>query len=290
MKSGNPVNPWISRHNWEMGRTPLSSPETVRAVVRQMLDGAGVAAPITPMLFRRIVSTRRVRELLGGGDPSWIGRQVRAVEAEVISESTARYTVSGLPDQVADSMRLLWLMALEAARGEFVDAQASATEAVARAATERDNANALTAMLRTELQDWQKQARELDVRIGQREAELAETRGRISEESERARLAEARLAESLRAREAARQKYDEELATVRREYAGLSRQLLNATDEFRQSLAARQAALQPEVQSLRRRLSQVTEQYRRLLEAGAASATPVSADSASRSTQNPPAG
>lgn len=268
----------------------MSSPETVRAVVRQMLDGAGVAAPITPMLFRRIVSTRRVRELLGGGDPSWIGRQVRAVEAEVISESTARYTVSGLPDQVADSMRSLWLMALEAARGEFADAQASATEAVARAATERDNANALTAMLRTELQDWQKQARELDVRLGQREAELAETRGRISEESERARLAEARLAESLRASEAARQKYDEELATVRREYAGLSRQLLNATDEFRQSLAARQAALQPEVQSLRRRLSQVTEQYRRLLEAGAASATPVSADSASRSTQNPPAG
>ncbi|MFX1737970.1 DNA-binding protein [Paraburkholderia sp. A1RI_3L] len=290
MKSGNPVNPAISRHNEKMGRTPLNTLETVRAVVRQMLDGAGVAAPVTPALFRRIVTTRRIREELGGGDPAWIGRQVRAVEAEVISESTARYTVSGLPAPVADSMRGLWLMALEAARGQFADAQASATEAVARAATERDNANALTAMLRAELQDWQKQARELDVRIGQREAELAETRGRISEESERARLAEARLAESLRASEAARQKYDEELATVRREYAGLSRQLFIATDQLRQSLADRQAAVQPELESLRRQLAQVTAKYEKLARAGAGVATLNPGGSPSVGTQDPPAG
>lgn len=273
-----------------MGRTPLNSPQSVRDTVRRMLDAAGVTAPITPQVFRRIVSTRRVREELGGGDPSWVGRQVRMIEAELISQSAARYTAGGLPDPVADSMRSLWLMALEAARGEFADAQASAAAAVARAAAERDNANALSSMLRTELDDWQKQARELDVRIGQREAELAEARGRVSEESERGRLAEARVAELLRASEAARQKHDGELNAVRREYAGLSRQLLNAADEFRRSLAARQAAVQPEVESLRRRLARVTENYEKLARAGAAAAPQGPGSSASAATQDPPAG
>lgn len=276
----------ISRHNEGMGRTPLNSPQSVRETVRRMLDAAGVGTPITPALFRRIVTTRRVREELGGGDPSWVGRQVRMIEAELISQSTARYTASGLPDQVADSMRSLWLMALEAARREFADAQASAAEAVARAAAERDNANALTSMLRTELDDWQKQARERDVQIGQREAELAEVRRRLAEQTDRARLAEARLAESSRASEEARRQHDEQLAAVRRDYAGLSRQLLTTTDEFRQSLAARQAAVQPEVQSLRRRLAEVTENYEKLVRTGAAAG----GGSPSAGTQNPPAG
>ncbi|MEX3949879.1 DNA-binding protein [Paraburkholderia sp. EG287B] len=289
MKSGNPPNPAFSRHNPEMGRTPLNSPETVHAVVRQLLAAAGVAAPITPSLFRRIVTARRVREDLGGGDPAWIGRQVRAIEVELISESTARYTASGLPDQVADSMRSLWLMALEAARGEFAAAQADAAASVASAAAERDNASALVAMLRAELDDWQKQAREQDVCIGQQREELAQVHRRLAEETDRARRAETALDQAARASDEARRRHEEELSSVRGKYAGLSRQLLNATDQFRQSLAARQAAVQPEVQSLRRRLAQVTENYEKLVQNGEAAATRVPGGSPPPRTQNPPA-
>lgn len=291
MQTGNRANSRIQRDNGFMGRLPLHSPESVRDAVRQLLAGAGVAAPITPPLFRRIVSVRQVRAALGGGDPSWIGRQVRAIEAEVIAESTARYTAPGLPSPVADSMRALWLMALEAARGEFTDARADAADAVARAAAERDNAAGLVAMLRTELDDWQRHARAGDTRIGQLEADLTEARRRVGEESERTRLAETRLAESRRASDEARRLADETLAAARREYAGLSSQLFTATDQLRQSLAARQAAAQPELESLRRQLAQVTAKYEKLLAragAGATSHTP--GGSASGATQDPPAG
>jgi molecular chaperone GrpE (heat shock protein) len=287
MKSGNPANPVISRHNERMGRTPLNSPQSVRDTVRRMLDAAGVAAPITPSLFRRIVTTRRVREELGGGDPAWVGRQVRGIEAELASESTARYTAGGLPDQVADSMRSLWLMALEAARCEFAAAQADASASVASAAVERDNANALVVMLQTELADRQKEAREQDVRVAQQQAELVQLQQRLAGETDRALRAEAARDQALRASDEARRQHDEELAAVRREYAGLSRQLLNAIDELRQSMAAKQAAVRPEVESLRRRLAQVTEDYEKLVQAGAAAAI---GRSPSAATRNPSAG
>ncbi|MGF6958618.1 DNA-binding protein [Paraburkholderia youngii] len=240
MKSGNPPNPAFSRHNREMGRTPLNSPETVHAVVRQLLDAAGVAAPVTPLLFRRVVSTRHVRELLGGGDPSWIGRQIRTIEAEVISESSARYKASGLPEPVADSMRGLWMMALEAARLEFAAAQADALASVAAAAAERDNSNALVVMLQTELADRQKEAREQDVRVAQQQAELVQLQRLLAGETDRARRAEAARDQALRASEEAGRQHDEELAAVRERYAGLSKQLFAMTDELRQSRAAAQ--------------------------------------------------
>jgi hypothetical protein len=260
-------------------------------VVRQLLAGAGVAVPITAPLFRRVVSVRQVRAALGGGDPSWIGRQVRAIEAEVIAESTARYTATDLPSPVADAMRGLWLIALEAARGEFTDARADAADAVARATAERDNAAALVAMLRTELDDWQKHAQAGDTRIGQLEAELSEARRRVSEEAGRTRLAEARLAESSRASDEARRQADETLAAVRREYSGLSSQLFTATDQLRQSLAARQAAAQPELESLRRQLAQITAKYEKLLaQVGTGPAARSPGGSPSAGTADHPAG
>ncbi|TDG02683.1 hypothetical protein E1N52_38425 [Paraburkholderia guartelaensis] len=288
MKSGNPVNSRISRHNREMGRTPLNSPESVRQTVQRMLDAAGVAAPVTPALFRRIVTARRVRAELGGGDPAWVGRQVRLVEAEVISESSARYTASGLPDPVADAMRSLWLRALEAARGEFAAAQADASVSVAAAAAERDNASALVEMMRTELDDRQKQAREQDVRVAQQQAELVQLQQRLAGETDRALRAEAALDQALRASDEARRQHDGELAAVRERYAGLSKQLFAMTDGLRQSRAVAQPAVQPEMNALRLRLAQVSEPYQKPLRADAetdASARPT----APADQQNPAA-
>jgi hypothetical protein len=291
MKSGYRAGGHFSRHNRLMGRAPLNSPESVRHAVQQLLDAAGTGVPVTPLLFRRLVSSRRVREQLGGGDPAWIGRQIRAIEAEVISQSTARFTATGLPEPVADSMRALWLMALEAARGELTDAQAAAAEAVVRAAAERDNSAALTAMLRTELDDWQRHARDRDMRIGQQEAELAESRRQLAEEKNRARLAETRLLEVTRAHDEARRQYDEAQAAVQREYAGLARQLMNATDEQRRALAAAQAALQPELKSLRQRLAQMTAKYEQLDRArGDPAATPAPGGGRPAGTRDHPAG
>jgi hypothetical protein len=260
MKSGNPVNLLIPRDNRQMGRTPLNSVDNVRTVVQQLLDGAGVSVPVTPLLFRRVVTTRHVRELLGGGDPSWIGRQIRTIEAEVISETSARYTASGLPEPVADSMRGLWLMALEAARGEFAAAQTDASASVAAAAAERDNANALVEMMRTELDDRQKQAREQDLRIAQQQAELVQLQSRLAAETDRALRAEAALDQAVHASDEARRQHDEEQLATRERYAGLSKQLFAMTDELRQSRAVTQPAFQPEVKTSRHRRAQVLEQ------------------------------
>jgi len=247
-----------------MGRIPLNSPESVRTVVQQLLGAAGTGVPVTPLLFRRLVSSRRVREQLGGGDPGWIGRQIRAIEAEVISESALRHTATGLPEPVAATMRSLWQGALEAAQSEFDAARAAADEAVTSAVSERDNANALTAMLRTELEDGRRQASGRDTRIGQLEAELAASQRKLAEERERTRTTEARLAEVSRARDDERQKHDEAVAAVQREYAGLSRQLMAATDEQRQALATARAAIAPELKSLRQRLAKMSAECDRL--------------------------
>ncbi|WP_322048263.1 DNA-binding protein [Paraburkholderia sp. J67] len=274
-----------------MGRTPLNTQEAIRSVVLRLLDSAGVVAPITPTLFRQIVSARRVRDELGAGDAGWIGRQIRDIETEIVTESaTRRHSVPGLPTTVADSMRALWVEALQAAQTEFSDARAQAEACVVRAEADRQNASAVTAMLRTELDDWQKHARCGDTRIGQLEAELAEARRHLSDESERARRAEARLAEVSLASDAAGHRHAEELATVTERYAGLSRQLLNWTDQVRQSRGSRPAAVPPEMEALRQSVSQLAEQYEELRKSITLIAAHVPRDSAPTGPQDRSAG
>ena len=269
-----------------MGRAPLNSPESVRAVVQQLLGEAGTGVLVTPPLFRRLVSSRRVRERLGGGDPAWLGRQIRAIEAEMISTSAARFAVAGIPESVAATMRSLWESALEAARIEFNAARVASDEAVALAVIERNNANALTAMHRAELDDWQQQASERDTRIGQLEAELAASQRQLAEERERMRTTEASFAEVSRARQDEREKHDKAVAAIQHEYAGLSRQLLAATDEQRQALLSARASIAPEVKALRQRLVQMNEECDHLKRTLASASPKIVNGSSPSATQN----
>ncbi|PRY09107.1 hypothetical protein B0G73_10113 [Paraburkholderia sp. BL25I1N1] len=53
-----------------MGRQPLHSQESIRAAALEMLAENSHGAPVSPALFRRVLSARRLRERMGGGGDS----------------------------------------------------------------------------------------------------------------------------------------------------------------------------------------------------------------------------
>ena len=63
--------------------------DQIRATVLAMLTEAGDAAPPTAARFRRVVSVRKLRDRLGGGDPATLSRTLNAIEAEVVRAGLA---------------------------------------------------------------------------------------------------------------------------------------------------------------------------------------------------------
>lgn len=258
-----------------MGRAPLNSPQSVKAVILQLLTDGGVGQHVTPQAFRRAVSARRVRDKLGGGDPSWIARQIRAVEAEILSESSSRDAIADLPQAVAAAMRGLWQTAMAAATDEFADAREEARRAIDAARDERENADAVAAMLRIECQDVREQVAERDRKLGEIEATGRFLKQQLDEERELRQQAEAQRAELSRAHALDRESHRADLEAVRVEYEGLRRQLLKDTDTHRQTFAETQRALERELAACRQLIQQVTRE--RDLLAGRGGGGPASA-------------
>ncbi|MGF6414857.1 DNA-binding protein [Paraburkholderia sp. MM5482-R1] len=241
-----------------MGRAPLNSPESVKAAVLQLLTEGGVGQHVTPLSFRSAVSTRRVRELLGGGDPGWISRQINVVRADVLSTSSSRDVIADLPVAVGGAMRALWHTALGAAGDEFAGAREQATQAIEAARGERDEASALAAMLRTECTDLRDQIGERERKLGESEATGRFATQRLDEERARRQQAEAQLDELRRERTLDREEHEAALLAVQTEYEGLRRQLLQETDMLRQTFVENRRALEGELAACRQLIEQLT--------------------------------
>ncbi|ACC74058.1 DNA-binding protein [Paraburkholderia phymatum] len=264
MKKPIPPNGRIHAIIRQMGRPPLNTTDAVIAAIRQQLAEGCAGTHVTPAVFRRLVSARRVRERLGGGDLTWINRTIRSVEAQILAESAARDPVADLPDAVATTMRALWQSAVEEAHNQLATVRTEAARAIEDARAERDEASALTAMLRHECGELQQRNDAHLHKIGELDATVAHLARQCEEERARRQALEARLADALDARERDRTAHHDELSAVRREYDGLRRQLLLETDAYRKTIGEAQRALERELAACRQLLEHTTRERDRL--------------------------
>ncbi|MFX6331052.1 DNA-binding protein, partial [Acinetobacter baumannii] len=73
-----------------------------------MLAEAHDASPATRERFRRVVSVRKLKDRLGGGDPATLGRAINAVESEIVTAGLADIAMPDIPNEIAELMRQLW--------------------------------------------------------------------------------------------------------------------------------------------------------------------------------------
>ncbi|TGP39701.1 DNA-binding protein [bacterium M00.F.Ca.ET.228.01.1.1] len=250
-----------------MGRQPLHDEQSVRSAALEMLAENCHGAPVSPALFRRVLSARRLRQRMGGGgDLATFSRILKAVEAEVTRDSASRDTIPDLPEPVANLMRAVWRAALDAQTGDIARNRTEAQQAVADAEEGRDEANAVVALLQTELQDLRRDLAARDETIGRLRAELAEaTRQLASSDTAREQLSR-RLVTIQHERDTDRRTVEEQLAAVRTRYDGLHRQLLEQTDAQRQAWVDAKRALEQQLRAAEERLTEVRAERQRLLD------------------------
>jgi predicted nucleic acid-binding Zn-ribbon protein len=250
-----------------MGRQPIHSEQSVRATALKMLAENSHGAPVSPALFRRVLSARRLRERMGGGgDLGTFSRILNAVEAEVTREAAARDTIPDLPENVANLMRAVWRAALDAQTGEIGRIRTDAERAVAGAEESRDEANAVVALLQTELEDLRGDLSARDETIGRLRAELAETTRQLAgSDTARGQLSD-RLAAAQHALDTERHAFEEECAAVRTRYDGLHHRLQEQTDAQRQAWMDAKRALEQQLRAAEERLTDVQAERQRLLD------------------------
>jgi chromosome segregation ATPase len=249
-----------------MGRQPIHSEQSVRATALAMLAEGAQGAPVTSALFRRVLSARKLRERLGGGDLSTLARILKAFEAEATRDAATRNTIPDLPENVANLMRAVWQAALDAQAGAIEHITQEAARSVATAEDGRDEASALVALLRTELNDLRKDLATRDETIGGLRAELSESARQLKRvDSEQGHLS-AQLAVAQRARDADRHDFAAQLAATRAQYDGLNRQLLEQTDGQRQTWVEAKKALERQLRATEERVTELRADRQRLLD------------------------
>lgn len=218
-----------------MSRPTIATTSDVRSTVLTLLLEAGADESPSEQSFRRAVSVRKVRARLGGGNPSTIGREINAVEAELVRGGMATLAIPDLPADIAVLMAQLWQAAVGVQLDEVL-ALKSQAQGVADGAR-----NALAeAQLRGEV--LMQELVELRVAIADRDTRLAQalaTQAALEAQSEvqNAELLASHGRESqLRAELATQeQSMTAAVATARDRYDGLSKQLLQETEQQRQA-------------------------------------------------------
>lgn len=248
-----------------MARPAVATPETVRSAVFALLSEAGMGrSPASAQSFRRVVSVRKVRERLGGGDPATIGQAINAVQAEVVQPGAEPDLLPGLPADIAELMQQLWRAAVGV---QLDDVARLRSDAQRLADATRDQLT--EAQLRAEM--LHHEVGELRAALGERDVRLVQASATLRQQTEQAlvlqqQLDEARAGEAQRQAELdqLRRSHEEGLAAARERYEGMSRRLLEETAQQRQAAQAevarlasqqkfadkREAAMQARVQQL----------------------------------------
>lgn len=258
-----------------MARPALNSPEIVRATILELLADEGVSHPVTPTMFRRAVSVRRLRERLGGGDPAALGRQIRVVQDELLQAGAARNGIAGtagVPESLIGHVRALWDAALIAAQEEVAATRNEAQKTIEAALAERDDATALVTMLRSEQDRLRLAEGERERRIGNLESQLQVRTEELAKERDHSQDLERQLSEIAQQHEHERDQLEKQLEARREEFDGLTRRLLNDSDIHRQMFVTAQHALQSELNISRQLLEKVKRERDQLADDAAASA------------------
>ncbi|MCP3024032.1 DNA-binding protein [Cupriavidus basilensis] len=240
-----------------------ATPAQIRATVLAMLAEAGDAQPPTAARFRRVVSVRKLRDRLGGGDPATLSRTLNAIEAEVVRAGLADLALPEIPIEIAEQMRTLWQAAVAVQLDDVVSLKREAQQAVEAAQAARTEADLRVELLRQELN-------EVRGRLAARDTELADARAAYAALQPRAEQLAARVGEleatlaAAQAREAAGERaHAEAIATVQARYEALSKQLLHETAHQRDAVQAERTQLASRLKFAERRIAALEQERER---------------------------
>lgn len=125
----------------------------IRSTVLEMLAEAGGATPSTSIDFRQVISVRKLRARLGGGDPATLTRALNVIEAEVVRSGLADAVIPGIPPDIAELMRGLWETVVAAQLDDVLRVRASAEQAIAAANSARSDAEHRVKRLRQDVSE-----------------------------------------------------------------------------------------------------------------------------------------
>ncbi|KWW38327.1 Chromosome partition protein Smc [Cupriavidus metallidurans] len=232
-----------------------ATPDQIRATVLAMLTEAGDAAPPTAARFRRVVSVRKLRDRLGGGDPATLSRTLNAIEAEVVRSGLADLALPEIPVEIAEAMRALWQVVR-------LKREAQATADTAEAA--RAEAELRVELLRAELSEVRGQLAARDTALAVACAAQAAACARADEQAARRGELEAALATAQERATAGERTHTEAIATTQARYEALSKQLLQETAHQRDAVRAERAQLASQLKFAERRIAALEDERARL--------------------------
>lgn len=242
-----------------MSRTAIASPAQIRSAILTMLAEAHDAAPATRERFRRVVSVRKLKDRLGGGDPATLGRAINAIESEIVTAGLADIAIPDMPAEISDLMRQLWQAAVATQLDDVVKLKTEAQQSVDQSTAALAESNLRIEMLREELEATRSLLASRDADLAQARADLASARHQIAALDEGVIQAQS-TAESLRDQLIVlERKHQEGLATAQQRYDGLSKQLLQETAQQRQALQQEQHRLASQLKFAERRIATLEE-------------------------------
>ncbi|WP_066731314.1 DNA-binding protein [Cupriavidus sp. D384] len=237
-----------------------ATPDQIRATVLAMLTEAGDAAPPTAARFRRVVSVRKLRDRLGGGDPATLSRTLNAIEAEVVRVGLADLALPELPVEIAEAMRALWQAAVAVQLEDVVRLRREAQQTAEAAQSARAETELRVELLREELSEVRGQLAARDTALAEASAALAAASARADEQAARRGELETALATAQDRADANKRAHAEAIATVQTRYEALSKQLLQETAHQRDAVRAERAQLASQLKFAERRVAALEEE------------------------------
>lgn len=242
-----------------MSRPAIASPDQIRSTILSMLAEAHDSSPPTRERFRRIVSVRKLKDRLGGGDPATLGRTINAIESEIISAGLADMALPDIPADISDLMRQLWQAAVSSQLDDVVKLKLEAQQSVETAQETVAEANMRVDMLREELDAIRALLSMRDQEVAQARAELVAAHASVASMQLDLKSTQAALHESREQSAAAAQIHQESLVAAQQRYEGLSKQLLQETALQRQQFQQEQSRLSSQLKFAERRISTLEE-------------------------------
>lgn len=218
-----------------MPRPTIATYAEVRSTVLALLQEAGVDQSPSEQSFRRAVSVRKVRAHLGGGNPSTIGREINAVEAEMVRGGVSTLALPEVPADIATLMTQLWQAAVGVQLDEVLTLKSQAQAVADGARNALAEAQLRGEVLMQELVELRAGITDRDTRLAQTLATQATLETQIAALNTELQASHARAAQldvKLVAQEAS---LVAAITTARDRYDGLAKQLMLETEQQRQA-------------------------------------------------------
>jgi len=240
-----------------MPRPAVAAPAQVRSAVFALLAQAGLGQAPSAQSFRRAVSVRKVREHLGGGNPATIGREVNAVEAEIVQAGLDQLALPEIPADIAELMQQLWRAAV-GVQLEQVARLRTEAQALAEGSREQLAESLLrTEMLKQELGEQRAALADRDARLAQALTDGAGQARQLEALRQELQDSQARAAQLATEKTQLQQAQTEAIAAAQARYEGLSRRLLEETGQQRQAAQAELARLGSQLKAADKRQTQL---------------------------------